>query len=127
MKQKLINAAAISVVCVSILGIGFVGFFLAKTHDDQIGILTLMIIPIVVLLFSIKKPKDPPTTITSTQITNPLLRSDTNSQCLSIQDLERGPPPSYSQLFSIKQTPPSYEVAVKNEEIFMISGSAIKC
>ena len=113
--QKLINAAAISVVCVSILGIVFVGLFLSKTHEDQFGILTLMIIPIVVLLFSIKKPKDHPTTITSTQITNPLLRSDTNSQCLSIQDLERGPPPSYSQLFSIKQTPPSYEVAVKND------------
>ena len=127
MKQKLINAAAISVVCVSILGIGFVGFFLAKTHEDQFGILTLMIIPIVVLLFSIKKPKDPPTTITSTQITNPLLRSDTNSQRLSIQDLEMGPPPSYSQLFSIKQIPPSYEVAVRNEEIFMISGITIKC
>ena len=125
--KKVINAAGILVVCVSILGIGFVGFFLAKTHEDQFGILTLMIIPIVVLLLFIKIPKNSSTTITSTHVTNSSLRSDTNSQCLSIQDLERGPPPSYSKLFSIRQTPPSYEVAVKNEEIFRISGIRIKC
>ena len=125
--QKLINVAAILVVSVSIFGIGFVGLFLVKNHDVQFGIMTLIIIPIVVLLFFIKKPKNTPTTITSAQIMNSTLRSDANSQCLWIKDLERGPPPSYSQLFSIKQTPPSYEEAVKNEEIFIISGIAIKC
>ena len=123
--KELINKAAIPLVTVSILVIGFV-IFIGKSYNEQFGIMTLIMMPIVVLLFLIKKPKDPQTTIQSAQLTNSILTRDITQRSLSTKDLETGPPPSYCQLFSVKETLPSYEKAVKNEDIFTISDIVIK-
>ena len=123
--KELINKAAIPLVTVSILVIGFV-ICIGKSYNEKFGIMTLIMMPIVVLLFLIKKPKYPSTTIQSAQLTNSTLTRDTTQLSLSTKDLETGPPPSYCQLFSVKETLPSYEVAVKNEDIFTISDIVIK-
>ena len=123
--KELINKAAIPLVTVSILVIGFV-ICIGKSYNEKFGIMTLIMMPIVVLLFLIKKPKDPQITIQSAQLTNSTLTRDTTQLSLSAKDLETGPPPSYCQLFSVKETLPSYEKAVKNEDIFTISDIVIK-
>ena len=123
--KELINKAAIPLVTVSILVIGFV-ICIGKSYNEQFGIMTLIMMPIVVLLFLIKKPKDPQTTIQSAQLTNSTLTRDTTQLSLPTKDLETGPPPSYCQLFSVKETPPSYDKAAKNEDIFTISAIVMK-